>query len=85
MEFGFIVDSSKYTSEVKGNIFIGEGYPYVFLNGDDKGLFIIRRLEKGEFEYLDQRFNSKTFTFEGELKEFVRLADEKEKLIGHRL
>ncbi|WP_151748944.1 hypothetical protein [Acinetobacter oleivorans] len=78
--------SIKWDIEFSGNVLLGESYPYVFLNGDDDdGLFIIKSLGKGSFEYLDQRFTTKTFTFKGELKDFVRLADDKEKSIGHRL
>ncbi|WP_180191051.1 hypothetical protein [Acinetobacter sp. YH01006] len=59
--------------------------PYVFLNENNDGLFLIKKMEENSFEYLDQKFFTKIYTFSGSPNDVVRLANEKERLAGHRL
>ncbi|HAV6019702.1 hypothetical protein [Acinetobacter baumannii] len=72
-------------AEVKDNLIIEENKPFVFRNGDNKGLFLIRSLDEGSFDYLDQKFFIRTFTYTGNLIDLVRPASEEERLMGHRI
>ncbi|SSQ14270.1 hypothetical protein [Acinetobacter baumannii] len=72
------------SSTFENCFFLDTKNPYVFINGNDESLFLIKEINDHSFEYLDQKFMTKVHAFEGHISEIVRLATDKERMLGHR-
>ena len=80
-----LIINSDTEIKMENNFWLHTNLPYVFINGDDDGLFLIKELHENSFEYLDQRFFTKISIYDGYICNVVRLANEKERLAGRRL